>query len=281
MTGITSLPIWPNKKPDGGVLSEYKNSYDLAGKQTSKTDSYGTTSYEYDKAGRVTKVAAPGKTTVYAYDAAENRISQNETYKSQQVSGYVDEATGKDIQYILKKSDYTYSSANTLLKLVERMFDENNGELARKITKYSYDYNGNQLSQSVSYVLPDNTKLRPSTKGQAYGDKVSGGIDKLVEKTSYSYDGFNRLKKTETVKGGERTTAEYVYNGDDLRVSKTVKKSDNGYKAEITSYLYDRQHAILETDGSGNVKTKVYKGNQLYSEDGRNQAIVFHVQWPW
>ena len=87
-----------NKKPGGAVLSEYSYTYDLAGRQTAKTDSFGTTEYTYDKAGRVLRVAAPGKLTVYAYDSAGNRVSQNETYTSQQPSGYVDGGTGKDIQ---------------------------------------------------------------------------------------------------------------------------------------------------------------------------------------
>ena len=265
-----------NKKPNGSIISEYSYTYDLAGRQLSKTDSYGTTNYEYDKAGRITKVITPGKTTVYAYDKAGNRLSLNETYMSLQPSEYVDESTGKDIQYILKKSDYSYSNSNTLIKLIERMFDKNNKEIARKTTKYVYDDNGNQLRQSVSHVIPDNTKLRPSTTGTAYGDNVSGGINKLVEKTSYTYDGFNRLKKTETVKEGVRITAEYTYNGDDLRVSKTVKKSDKGYIAEVTNYLYDRQNVILETDASNNIKARYIKGiNYIAKTDSKGTLSYF------
>ena len=258
------------------MISEYNYRYDLAGKQISKTDSFGTTYYTYDKAGRMQKVTTPGKTTVYSYDNAGNRVSQNETYTSLQPSGYVDETTGKDIQYILKKSDYTYSSSNTLLKLVERMFDESNTEIARKTSKYVYDNNGNQLRQTASYVLPDNTKLRPASNGTAYGDNIPGTIDKLVEKTSYTYDGLNRLKKAETVKGGVRTTAEYIYNGDDLRVSKTVKKSNAGYQPEVTKYLYDRQNVILETDGSNNIKASYVKGiNYISKTDASNKEVNF------
>ncbi len=265
-----------NKKPDGFTISEYNYKYDLAGRQTSKTDNYGTTTYEYDKDGRVSKVSAPGKTTLYAYDNAGNRVSQNETYTSQQPSDYVDEATGKNIQYILKKSEYTYASSNELLKQVERMFDESNREIARKTTKTVYDDNGNQLNQSVSYTLSDNTKLRTSSKGSAYGDGMSGTIDKMVEKTSYTYDGFNRLKKAETVKDGLRTIAEYKYNGDDLRVSKKVTKSDNSYKEEVTKYLYDRQNVILETDATGNIKTRYIKGiNYIASIDSSKKETYF------
>jgi RHS repeat-associated protein len=265
-----------NTRPNGGKISEYSYTYDLAGRQITKTDLYGTTDYEYDKAGRITKFATPGKTTIYAYDKAGNRVSQNETYISLQPSDYVDETTGKEIQYILKKSDYTYSNANQLLKLVEKMFDESNKEIARKTTKYTYDNNGNQLKQSISHTLPDNTGLRPKTTGTAYGDNVSNTIDKLVEKTSYTYDGFNRLKKTETVKAGIRTTVDFTYNGDDLRVSKTVKKSDKRYQAEVTNYLYDRQNVILETDASNNVKARYVKGiNYISKADAAGKESYF------
>ena len=270
------LILLENKKPDGTIISEYNYKYDLAGRQISKTDSYGTTSYEYDRDGRVIKIAAPGKTTLYTYDNAGNRVSQNETYTSAQPSSYIDSATGKEIQYILKKSEYTYSSSNQLLKLSERMFDESNKEIARKTTKTAYDDNGNQLKQSVSYTLPADTKLLPTTKGNAYGDSMSGTIDKLVEKTSYTFDGFNRLKKAETVKDGKHTEAEYKYDGDDLRVNKTVKKSDNAYKEEITNYLYDRQNVILETDAAGNIKTRYIKGiNYIASLDSENKETYF------
>ena len=121
----------------------------------------------------------------------------------------------------------------------------------------------------MSHILPDSTKLRPSTKGTAYGDELEGEIDSLIEKTSYTYDGFNRLNNTETIKAGERTTAEYTYDGDDLRVSKTVRKSGSGYRAEVTNYLYDRQNVILETDAEGNTRASYVKGiNYISKTDG-------------
>ena len=179
----------------------------------------------------------------------------------------------------MKKSDYTYSNTNQLLKLVERMFDESNKEIARKTTKYTYDNNGNQLKQSISHTLPDNTGLRPKTTGTAYGDKLSdnsNSIDKLIEKTSYTYDGFNRLIKTETIKDGIRTTVDFTYNGDDLRVSKTTKKSNNNYTPEVTNYLYDRQNVILETDANSNVKERYIKGiNYIAKTDSTGKETYF------
>ncbi len=268
-----------NVKPNGGIISEYSYTYDLVGRQLTKTDLYGITSYEYDIIGRISKVATPGKTTIYSYDKVGNRLLQQETYTSLQPSDYVDETTGKEIQYILKKSDYTYSNTNQLLKLVERMFDESNKEIARKTTKYTYDNNGNQLNQSISHTLPDNTGLRPKTTGTAYGDKLSdnsNSIDKLLEKTSYTYDGFNRLVKTETIKDGIRTTVDFTYNGDDLRVNKTTRKSNNNYSPEVTNYLYDRQNVILETDANSNIKARYIKGiNYIAKADSTGKETYF------
>ncbi|OPX43223.1 tRNA nuclease WapA precursor [Ruminiclostridium hungatei] len=107
----------------------------------------------------------------------------------------------------------------------------------------------------MSHILPDSTKLRPSTKGTAYGDDLEGEIDSLVEKTSYTYD------------------------GDDLRVSKAVRKSGSGYKVEVTNYLYDRQNVILETDAEGNTRASYVKGINYISKtdaDGKASYYLFN-----
>ena len=265
-----------NKKPDGSALSSYSYTYYDNGLQKTKTDSYGITTYTYDGTGRVLKVEAPGKTIVYAYDKAGNRLSQNETYTSAQPSGTIDEASGNEIQYILKKSEYVYSNTNRLLKLVEKMFDAANKEVLQKTTAYYYDDNGNELRQNSSYIAPHSIKKSQSTKGSIQGDDIAGSIDTLVERTSNTFDGFNRLKKVENVKSGVRTLAEYTYNGDDLRVKKAVKKSDKDYAEEVTNYLYDRQHVVLETDGSNNLKARYIRGiNYIARMDASGKLSYF------
>ena len=262
-----------NDKSSGVNISKYSYTYDLAGRQTSKTDSYGTTNYSYDSCGRIVKVSAPGKTTLYSYDNNGNRANQAETYTSAQPSGYIDASTSKEIQYMLKKSIYTYSNADQLLKLVEVLYDENSREIARKTTKYIYDSNGNQLKQSTSCTLTDNTQLRPVTNGTAYGEGITDSINAQIEKVSYTYDGFNRLVSAETIKLGKRTIAKYVYNGDDLRESKTVIEGD---KTEQTYYTYDRQHVILETDAAGNQKASYIKGiNYIAKADSKGNTAFY------
>ena len=265
-----------NKKAGGEEISRYLYTYDAAGRQITKTDSYGTTNYTYDKAGRILKVDGPGKIDIYAYDGAGNRIAVNETYKSLQPSGFIDDATGNDVQYLLKKTDYTYSNAGKLIKLVERMYDNSDKEVLRKTVNYYYDANGNELSNTASWTHPHSIKLRQSTKGAVYADNMENETDSLIDRVNNTFDGFGRLIKVERISAGVRSESTFIYNGDNLRVSKTVKKSTNGYKAIVTNYLYDRQNVILETDGNDKVKTRYVKGiNYIASISAGNKTSYF------
>ncbi|HEX9059397.1 MAG TPA: RHS repeat domain-containing protein [Clostridia bacterium] len=62
-----------NKK-GSTVLSSYEYTYYLNGKQASKTDTTGITTYAYDGLGRLVTVSEPGSvTTAYQYDDYNNR----------------------------------------------------------------------------------------------------------------------------------------------------------------------------------------------------------------
>ena len=249
-----------NKKPNGAIISKYSYTYDIIGNETSKTDNFGTTYYTYDKAGRVTKVETPGKTTLYTYDNAGNRQSLAETYTSNQSSGFVDGDTGEDIEYIIKTSRYSYSNTNRLMKMVEEMSDSNSKVFLEKTTEYLYDENGNELATSTSYLRPTGGTLKKSLRGSVHGENQPTAPDALIERTNNTFDGFNRLKAVEKIEDGIRTSVEYTYNGDDLRTQKVVKGSNNNYSPQTTSYLYDRQHVILETDEAGTVITRYVRG---------------------
>lgn len=184
-----------NLKPDGSVLSKFTYAYDAIGRQTSKTDSYGTTNYAYDEAGRVQKVEAPGKTTVYAYDKNGNRISLLETYTSEQPSGYVDPNSKAEVKYIVKKSEYVYSAVGELLQLVEQLDNVASQEVLEKTVTYLYDGNGNEVRQQTAYLRPHTRDMRQGNGASPVGDQITGEISTLLEKVSNTFDGFNRLKK--------------------------------------------------------------------------------------
>ncbi|EMS69249.1 RHS repeat-associated core domain-containing protein [Ruminiclostridium cellobioparum] len=265
-----------NKRPEGSAISSYTYTYDMAGNQKSKTDSYGTTNYTYDSDGRILEVQMPGKTTVYAYDAVGNRISLNETYTSDQGSGYTDQASGSELKYSAKHSEYVYSDSNTLLKIIEYMKDSSGNVVLQKSINYWYDYNGNQIYQSSEFESAANTSLAEDFDVTVSGAATAESAADNIETGAYSYDGFNRLVKVDTIKGSARTITEFIYDGTDLRVKKTVKKSTSGYRPEVTNYQYDRQYVILETDDSNNVKARYIRGiNYIARIDPANKQSYF------
>ncbi|MDR6553468.1 RHS repeat-associated core domain-containing protein [Paenibacillus qinlingensis] len=265
-----------NKKSGGSIISEYTYTYDETGRQVSKTDSFGTTNYTYDAAGRVEKVEAPGKTTAYEYDKNGNRQTLNETYTSEQPSGFTDSASSVEVKYLVKKSEYMYSGSNELQQLVEKMLDAAGKEVLEKTTNFLYDDNGNELRQKVSYLRPHKRDMRQTTGGNPYGDEIEGDISSLIEKVSNTFDGFNRLKQVEQVKAGERVTVEYLYDGDDLRIRKTVRSSKDEYAAKVTNYLYDRQYVILETDAADDVAVRYVRGiNYIARMDGTDKLSYY------
>lgn len=73
-----------NSKADGGILSSFSYTYDLVGRQLTKQDSYGASTYTYNDDGRILIEETPGRTAVYTYDKSSNRLSQNESYSSDQ-----------------------------------------------------------------------------------------------------------------------------------------------------------------------------------------------------
>ncbi|MBB6632837.1 RHS repeat protein [Cohnella thailandensis] len=266
-----------NVKPGGTLLSEFSYTYDGAGRQTSKTDSYGKTSYFYDDAGRIRKVEAPGKSTVYTYDKNGNRESLHETYTSEQVSGFIDPSNNKEVKYMIKKSEYFYSNAGELMKLVEKLENADGIEVLEKTTAYLYDDNGNEVRQQISYLRSHTRDMRQVTGADPYGEEMSGDLNTLLEKVSNTFDGFNRLKKTERVKAGDRNTVEYTYDGDDLRTKKVARSSNDSYATHVTNYVYDRQYVVLETDASDKMAVRYVHGLNYIARIDASQKLSYYL----
>ncbi|KJR44860.1 YD repeat protein [Desulfosporosinus sp. I2] len=258
-----------------GTVSNYQYTYYDNGLQKTKLDNYGTTTYTYDGDGRIQQVTGPGKTTVYAYDKAGNRQSLDETYTSEQFSGYIDQASQTNIKYSIKHSDYVYADTNALMQVTETMKNSDGTEVLRRITNNQFDNNGNQVAQESEYLQAYNAAVGEVINAINYGDS-STTFDNNLERMENTYDGFNRLTKVDAIKSGSRVTSEFTYNGEDLRVKKVVKKSTNNYAPEETNYLYNRQYVILETDGGSNVKVRYLLGiNYLGRVDGSNKLSYF------
>ncbi|BES63691.1 hypothetical protein SANA_01300 [Gottschalkiaceae bacterium SANA] len=221
-----------NKRGAYGIISSYVYSYDLAGRTVSKTDLSGQTSYTYDDVGRIVGVQAPDKTVTYQHDTIGNRSLMTETYAALQGTGYVDEATQTEIQFITKTSQYSYSNANKLMSLTEVWSDGQGSQVLQDTTAYTYDNNGNEVST------------------------ISGW-----RSMQSVYDGFNRLENKATTKDSIATTVGFVYNGDDLRVERTIVSTEVGFIPETTKFFYDRLNVLLTTDELGNTKERLIIGN--------------------
>ena len=157
------------------------------------------------------------------------------------------------------------------------MYDKEEKEIMKKTTDYIYDHNGNELRQLASYILPHNMKMRQSTKGNIHGEGITGEISTLIERVSNTFDGFNRLKKVERIKDGERTEVTYTYNGDGLRTEKTVKKASEGYVPKTTKYYYDRQHVVLETNEAGSLTARYIRGINYIARYNETNEISYYL----
>ncbi|KAI7261218.1 hypothetical protein KC345_g9835 [Hortaea werneckii] len=118
--------------------------------------------------------------------------------------------------------------------------------------------------------------MHQSTGGDAY-EAETKEINSLIEKVNQTYDGFNRLTKAVKVKAGDRATVDYVYNGDGLRVKKTVSSAKAGSAVTETNYVYDRQHVILETDSSGKLNVRYIRGINYIARMNQAHSYSYYL----
>ena len=122
-------------------------------------------------------------------------------------------------------TNYVYDKNNRILSMTDNASKKN----------YSYDDRGNLYLKTVA-VLADS-----STTATAEAFSMTD-----TESMMFEFDGFNRMSGMET--GG--TVAEYEYNSDGLRISKTVND-------ERTDFVLDGINVIAEIDFDGNVTNYV------------------------
>ena len=193
---------------------------------TLKKSSYGsqTTNYTYDGLNRLVSEQAPNKTYTYQYDSYGNRSQLSVT------------------------GDETYTTSYTYDKNNRMRNQTKTAGTAKEITDFWYDPNGNQISSMT---------VSTGGTGTAGVGIALVGADNT---NSYSeYNSWNQL--TKTMQNGK--TASYTYNGDGLRMSKTV----DGVK---TSHIWDGTN--IAADVSGSTVTKYIRGLQLISsKKGSNE----------
>ena len=247
---------------------EYSCTYDACGRQTSKTDMYGTTTYEYDALGQITKVNMPGKTSEFTYDAANNRISMTEEYTEEKTfdSVMIDNSEGNVLKYKKKTVMYEYSDRNELLSAEEKMYSSEDEFVIGSHTAYTYDQNGNQY-MAVSGLFYPHTDQEEGAEILAAGSNPKG----YVSVTISLFDCFNRLSSITKTEGSQTVKTSYVYNGDGLRTQKTVLSGDT---EKTTNYLYDGSHVAAE---SGDTTATYVRGLNYIAKIGVSNNIDYYL----
>jgi RHS repeat-associated protein len=235
----------------GGLKEEYsyyKNNSlkNLTNKRAdgSMMDSY---TYTYDEAGNQDSKqeiinGIDKGTTKYIYDSL-NRLESVKAGK--ETSSYTYDAAGnRDTETITESvynnkqvATYKYNSQNRL----DRIEVQFNGKSIEN-SLFTYDKNGNQLTVSKSVY----TDAQPSI-------------------TVNVYDDLNRMVSTVTP---NKTKIQNLYNGEGLRVAKTVNGS-------LTRYLYEYDKVVLEIDGAGNQIARNIYGTNLLSRAVGNESYSY------
>ena len=211
-------------------ISKYSYTYYVDGSQKSKTETVdgsnkGTTNYIYDGLNRLVKEQTSNRTYSYQYDSYGNRSQLS--------------VTGDETY----TTNYSYDKNNRL---------RNQTKIAgsvSEITDYWYDPNGNQISSMTVTTGPE--------EDAGVGIEPAGGNTNSINE----YDSWNQL--TKTMQNGK--TASYTYNGDGLRMSKTVDGT-------TTSHIWDGTN--IAGDVTNGTVTKYIRGIQLISsKTGSNESF--------
>ena len=231
-------------------LSTFNYAYDGDGNMLTKLELKGTTEYTYDALGKVSSVTEPdGRVTEYEFDAAGKRLSETVTVNNS-----------------VTTTSYAYNEQNRLLSSTET------SDGAEKTVEFHYDNNGSQISKLISEIAaPDGSQSYAlSSPGYGSGDEVTYELS--------GYDTFGQLISVRN----DLCIAEYEYNTDGLRISKSV--TEEGVTT-TTEFLYESGNITLELDsagaraahnvygGDGVISRKTAQGARYYLYNGRGDVV--------
>jgi RHS repeat-associated protein len=219
---------YPNASSE---VYQYDNLNRLTRKET--YDATGTLIRAYDytlhTTGRRTRIdESSGRSTTYGYDDLYRLTSENisDSQNGDYVASYQYDAVG----------NRTYSTLDGVQTAYT--YDDNDRLTQQGGTRYTYDANGNTLSET----LDNNT-------------------------TTYNYNAKNELVSME--EGGN--TAEYGYNPNGIRTSKTEGGTTTSY---IVDENRDYAQVLIEDDGTNRVSYTY--GDDLISQARGGEVYYYH-----
>jgi RHS repeat-associated protein len=251
----------------GGVTVAY--AYDDANRLTTVTDwDNRVTTYTYDAAGRQTAITYPnGATAIYTYDIADRLLSLTHSHPTHGTIGaftYTLDAVGNRLTMVDADgtTTYTYDNLNRLTRVVYPGGEQ---------VDYTYDPMGNRLSLTssvsgaTSYTYDAADRLLTAGATGYTWDSNGNMIGKGG--ASYTWDVLDRMIG---ITDGA-TVSTYAYNGDGVRLSKTVGAVTTQYVQDVAAPL----PLVLAETTAGQTSHYVY-GNDLVTQIDPAGTIAFY-----
>jgi RHS repeat-associated protein len=255
----------------GSLTTTY--TFDSADRLTGVTD-WGSrsASYTYDDAGRLITTTYPnGVVTTNTYDIAD-RLTGISTVKSATTIlsiTYTLDDVGNRLAMVdgSGTTSYTYDELNRLTGV-----SYPTGSPAS--VSYTYDAMGNRLTLvedgvTTSYSYDAADRLTSTTGGSSLSFTWDNNGQMLTKGSqAFGWDALGRM--TGLTNGG--TTASYVYNGDGVRIGKTVDSLTTNYLQDLAAGL---PVVMAETTG-GNTLEYVY-GSDLIAQVNGSTPVYYHA----
>jgi len=230
--------------------------YDAADRMLRVTDWQNqVTTYTYDSAGRQTGIAYPnGVVTTNTYDNAD-RLTNITTVRGTTTLStitYTMDNIGNRLTMVDNDgtTTYTYDELNRLLTVAYPVGSPAN-------VSYSYDPMGNRMtmiedSVVTNYVYNAADQLTSTTKSGVTTTYTWDNTGNMLTKGSQTFT-WNRAGRMTGLTNGA-TTASYRYNGDGVRLGKTLNGTATNYLQDQTAGL---PVVVRETTG-GTISDYVY-----------------------
>ncbi len=255
-----------------GVGQVVTRTYDDAGRTASITDWLGnTTRFSYDTNGNLTSEAYPNRVTAnYNYDAADHLTQASDTFGASQLLTLSYARDARSQLTSENSTTYSYDAINRVVGTTA----------AAATTTYSYDSADNvtsvatgSISTTLTYdgghELQTATTKNGSTQTQkfTYTYNADGNRTSRTDQNNttivYGWDQADRLTSS-------GATSSYAYNGDGLRMSKTVSGLAEAFTWDIADGL-----PVILRDGQTSYVTGP-DGLPLEQITAANSVYFFH-----